>query len=164
MSKLFNKLKERSEELGISPESLKAAIDKANGDMGKILKFLTEQKQEPLPTDKFVSDRLIKPPPKPSKMSMFATSDTNTGEVWQTVPTTKRVLQKRYIPQKEGQELQSKLASIKRGMATERDEPFLFPNTEFDFDMQDAVKTSIKNFKKAKNKWNPDSSSIRRTL
>ena len=48
MNKLFEQLKDRAQELGVSPEALKKAIDEAKGDMSKILKFLTEQKTNTL--------------------------------------------------------------------------------------------------------------------
>ena len=191
MNKLFEQLKDRAQELGVSPEALKKAIDEAKGDMSKILKFLTEQKTNTLnegkETDKFTSDRLFGEPDKDTRrrgrgkmgLNDFNTSqDSNTGSVFQTVPTKRRYSQKRQLKpdtfkpgsdifmsnRDKQRELHSNISSIKSQMHHERDEPFLFPSTEFDFDLKEAVQTSIKNYKKAKHKWDPATSSIRNQL
>lgn len=195
MNNTFQKLKDRAEEFGVSRRALYNAIKDANGDMGQILKFLTEKKANTLidgkETDKITSDRLFGEPPKDERIrgrgkmglnDFNVSQDSNTGSVFQTVPTTRRYSQKRQLKPGAGpdtfkpgsdifmsnrdkqRELHSNISSIKSQMHHERDEPFLFPSTEFDFDLKEAVQTSIKNYKKAKHKWDPATSSIRNQL
>jgi len=44
---------------------------------------------------------------------------------------------------------------LQKQVPNQRDEPFRFPSTEHDFNMTEVVVNSIKNYRKAKNKFNP---------
>lgn len=57
--------------------------------------------------------------------------------------------------QKEKIELDKEVQEIQNTVVmTTKQDPYTFPNTEYQFDMADAVRSSIMNYKKAKSKWN----------
>jgi len=177
-SKKFDRLRTFTADYGISDGQLKSSIAKNKGNVSGIMKDLGLGQNTTAMKNKFDnSDGLFEDPPEPYDSSKYKLGSRDKvsdfrieNEPTQFRPVLRKMDRKNTTRTPSGQifpsgsdllisnkqktqELNDRIIKIQRETPHQVDTPYTFPTTEFDYNLESAILSSIKNYNLKKNKY-----------
>ena len=171
-SRRFDRMRAFTSSMGISDESLREAM-RGEKDMSKILdklKIITPGQGAVRHKAAFTGDGLYEEAPEPYEINREGIGGEDSYDDFrvENEPDIFRPVlrtmdrgssgfgrgQQSVTSRVRSRELGNSIRDIQHNQARVVDQPYTFPNTDFDFDMLGAIQSSIANYEKKKNMFN----------